>query len=70
MKIYSLGTGETLRLMGGHADVVTGVQLNPRNHMQVGGDGLSGVPGCPCPRPRAGWRVLENELEVTLAFWS
>lgn len=60
MKIYSLGTGETLRLMGGHADVVTGVQLNPRNHMQVrGGRSARGVP-VPVPGPaRAGgcWRT-------------
>ncbi|XP_065697099.1 WD repeat-containing protein 75 [Patagioenas fasciata] len=42
VKIYSLGTGETLRLMGGHADVVTGVQLNPRNHMQLYSSSLDG----------------------------
>lgn len=35
VKVYSVATEETLRLMGGHADQVTGIQLNPRNHMQV-----------------------------------
>lgn len=35
VKMYSVATEETLRLMGGHADLVTGIQLNPHNHMQV-----------------------------------
>uniref|UniRef100_A0A8C5X7Y9 WD repeat domain 75 n=1 Tax=Malurus cyaneus samueli TaxID=2593467 RepID=A0A8C5X7Y9_9PASS len=37
VKVYSVSTEETLRLMGGHADLVTGIQLNPHNHMQVSG---------------------------------
>ncbi|KAJ7395583.1 hypothetical protein BTVI_153330 [Pitangus sulphuratus] len=35
VKVYSVTTEETLRLMGGHADLVTGIQLNPHNHMQT-----------------------------------
>uniref|UniRef100_A0A8B9S1J4 Uncharacterized protein n=1 Tax=Accipiter nisus TaxID=211598 RepID=A0A8B9S1J4_9AVES len=37
VKMYSVATEETLRLMGGHADLVTGVQLNPHNHILPGG---------------------------------
>lgn len=65
VKVYSVNTEETLRLMGGHADLVTGIQLNPHNHMQVCGGrsgwGWSRVPmtltwlrgGC----PGAGWSL-------------
>lgn len=48
--------------MGGHADLVTGVQLNPHNHMQVrgggGGGGLAvgGAGGASAP-PRPGLRA-------------
>ncbi|NXX43852.1 WDR75 protein, partial [Tricholaema leucomelas] len=35
VKVYSVATEEMLRLMGGHADRVTGIQLNPHNHMQL-----------------------------------
>ncbi|NWR84589.1 WDR75 protein, partial [Furnarius figulus] len=42
VKVYSVGTEETLRLMGGHADLVTGIQLNPQNHMQLYSSSLDG----------------------------
>lgn len=63
--MYSVATEETLRVMGGHADLVTGVQLNPHNHMQVRGggggggrrSGSRGCWGCFCP-PSAGLTCL------------
>ncbi|XP_005145647.2 WD repeat-containing protein 75 isoform X1 [Melopsittacus undulatus] len=42
VKMYSVATEETLRLMGGHADLVTGIQLNPHNHMQLYSSSLDG----------------------------
>ncbi|NXN99488.1 WDR75 protein, partial [Rhinopomastus cyanomelas] len=42
VKMYSLATEETLRVMGGHADLVTGLQLNPHNHMQLYSSSLDG----------------------------
>uniref|UniRef100_A0A8C3PQT1 WD repeat domain 75 n=1 Tax=Calidris pygmaea TaxID=425635 RepID=A0A8C3PQT1_9CHAR len=42
VKMYSVATEETLRVMGGHADLVTGIQLNPRNHMQLYSSSLDG----------------------------
>lgn len=53
VKMYSVATEETLRLMGGHAALVTGVQLNPHNHMQVwrGHIWLCGVPRVRLPPP-------------------
>ncbi|NWU94955.1 WDR75 protein, partial [Upupa epops] len=42
VKMYSVATEETLRLMGGHADLVTGLQLNPHNHMQLFSSSLDG----------------------------
>uniref|UniRef100_A0A672UE31 WD repeat domain 75 n=1 Tax=Strigops habroptila TaxID=2489341 RepID=A0A672UE31_STRHB len=42
VKMYSVVTEETLRLMGGHADLVTGIQLNPHNHMQLYSSSLDG----------------------------
>ncbi|XP_061858678.1 WD repeat-containing protein 75 isoform X2 [Colius striatus] len=42
VKMYSLATEETLRLMGGHADLVTSIQLNPHNHMQLYSSSLDG----------------------------
>ncbi|XP_050196006.1 WD repeat-containing protein 75 [Myiozetetes cayanensis] len=42
VKVYSVTTEETLRLMGGHADLVTGIQLNPHNHMQLYSSSLDG----------------------------
>lgn len=56
MKVYSVNTEETLRLMSGHADLVTGIQLNPHNHMQVCGGGPDPrVPPRGCPG--AGWSL-------------
>ncbi|NXD36972.1 WDR75 protein, partial [Copsychus sechellarum] len=43
VKVYSVNTEETLRLMGGHADLVTGIQLNPQNHMQLYSCSLDGT---------------------------
>uniref|UniRef100_A0A8C3V0U4 WD repeat domain 75 n=1 Tax=Catharus ustulatus TaxID=91951 RepID=A0A8C3V0U4_CATUS len=43
VKVYSVNTEETLRLMGGHADLVTGIQLNPHNHMQLYSCSLDGT---------------------------
>ncbi|XP_068878046.1 WD repeat-containing protein 75 isoform X2 [Aphelocoma coerulescens] len=43
VKVYSVTTEETLRLMGGHADLVTGIQLNPHNHMQLYSSSLDGT---------------------------
>ncbi|NXX19747.1 WDR75 protein, partial [Podargus strigoides] len=43
VKIYSVATEETLQLMGGHADLVTGIQLNPHNHMQLYSSSLDGT---------------------------
>ncbi|NXU49613.1 WDR75 protein, partial [Turnix velox] len=43
VKMYSVATEETLRLMGGHADLVTGIQLNPHNHMQLYSSSLDGT---------------------------
>ncbi|NXH22530.1 WDR75 protein, partial [Bucco capensis] len=43
VKLYSVGTEETLRLMGGHANLVTGIQLNPHNHMQLYSSSLDGT---------------------------
>ncbi|NXQ27414.1 WDR75 protein, partial [Alaudala cheleensis] len=43
VKVYSVSTEETLRLMGGHADLVTGIQLNPHNHMQLYSSSLDGT---------------------------
>uniref|UniRef100_A0A8V5FWD5 WD repeat-containing protein 75 second beta-propeller domain-containing protein n=1 Tax=Melopsittacus undulatus TaxID=13146 RepID=A0A8V5FWD5_MELUD len=76
VKMYSVATEETLRLMGGHADLVTGIQLNPHNHMQVWGGRriwLGGAWGAPAPWPnlagavgglagvlRRGWELLEH----------
>ncbi|NXG46222.1 WDR75 protein, partial [Psilopogon haemacephalus] len=42
VKVYSVATEETLQLMGGHADRVTGIQLNPHNHMQLYSSSLDG----------------------------
>ncbi|NXF85627.1 WDR75 protein, partial [Eubucco bourcierii] len=42
VKVYSVATEETLRLMGGHADRVTAIQLNPHNHMQLYSSSLDG----------------------------
>lgn len=48
VKVHSVNTEETLRLLCGHADLVTGIQLNPHNHMQVcGGRSSWGWAGCP-----------------------
>ncbi|RMC18385.1 hypothetical protein DUI87_04271 [Hirundo rustica rustica] len=43
VKVYSVSTEETLWLMGGHADLVTGIQLNPHNHMQLYSSSLDGT---------------------------
>ncbi|NXY83150.1 WDR75 protein, partial [Alcedo cyanopectus] len=43
VKMYSVATEETLRVMGGHADLVTGVQLSPHNHMQLYSSSLDGT---------------------------
>ncbi|XP_054236967.1 WD repeat-containing protein 75 [Indicator indicator] len=43
VKVYSVATEETLRLIGGHADRVTGIQLNPHNHMQLYSSSLDGT---------------------------
>ncbi|TRZ23905.1 hypothetical protein HGM15179_003176 [Zosterops borbonicus] len=43
VKVYSVNTEETLRLMSGHADLVTGIQLNPHNHMQLYSSSLDGT---------------------------
>uniref|UniRef100_A0A8C9FQY9 Uncharacterized protein n=1 Tax=Pavo cristatus TaxID=9049 RepID=A0A8C9FQY9_PAVCR len=36
VKMYSVATEELVRLLRGHGDLVTGVQLAPHNHLQVG----------------------------------
>uniref|UniRef100_A0A803UZU2 WD repeat domain 75 n=1 Tax=Ficedula albicollis TaxID=59894 RepID=A0A803UZU2_FICAL len=43
VKVYSVNTEEILRLLGGHADLVTGIQLNPQNHMQLYSCSLDGT---------------------------
>ncbi|XP_056351738.1 WD repeat-containing protein 75 [Oenanthe melanoleuca] len=43
VKVYSVNTEETLRLIGGHADLVTGIQLNPHNRMQLYSCSLDGT---------------------------
>lgn len=34
--MYSVATEELVRLLRGHSNLVTGVQLAPHNHLQVG----------------------------------
>uniref|UniRef100_A0A8C5ISN3 WD repeat domain 75 n=1 Tax=Junco hyemalis TaxID=40217 RepID=A0A8C5ISN3_JUNHY len=43
VKVHSVNTEETLGLLCGHADLVTGIQLNPHNHMQVYSSSLDGT---------------------------
>ncbi|XP_039584677.1 WD repeat-containing protein 75 isoform X1 [Passer montanus] len=43
VKVHSVNTEETLRLLCGHADLVTGIQLNPQNHMQLYSSSLDGT---------------------------
>ncbi|XP_066409781.1 WD repeat-containing protein 75 [Molothrus aeneus] len=43
VKVHSVNTEETLGLLCGHADLVTGIQLNPHNHMQLYSSSLDGT---------------------------
>lgn len=60
VKMYSVATEELVRLLRGHGDLVTSVQLAPHNHLQVGraGSGVAlgrgAVPGRAGPPAAAG----------------
>uniref|UniRef100_A0A8B9PIK8 WD repeat domain 75 n=1 Tax=Apteryx owenii TaxID=8824 RepID=A0A8B9PIK8_APTOW len=43
VKMYSVGTEETVCMLQGHADLVTGIQLNPQNHLQLYSSSLDGT---------------------------
>ncbi|KFV76575.1 WD repeat-containing protein 75, partial [Struthio camelus australis] len=43
VKMYSVATEETVCMMQGHADPVTGIQLNPQNHLQLYSSSLDGT---------------------------
>uniref|UniRef100_A0A8C8B7A1 Uncharacterized protein n=1 Tax=Otus sunia TaxID=257818 RepID=A0A8C8B7A1_9STRI len=60
VKMYSVATEKTLRVMGGHGDLVTGIQLNPHNHMQVWGGGGEGLAVGGAPAPLAELRCLRG----------
>ncbi|XP_029461844.1 WD repeat-containing protein 75 [Rhinatrema bivittatum] len=42
VKVYSTATEECVHLLQGHSNVVTGIQLNPRNHLQLYSCSLDG----------------------------
>uniref|UniRef100_A0A2K5DIM6 WD repeat domain 75 n=1 Tax=Aotus nancymaae TaxID=37293 RepID=A0A2K5DIM6_AOTNA len=35
VKVYSTATEECVHILHGHRNLVTGIQLNPNNHLQV-----------------------------------
>ena len=35
IKVYSTATEECVHILQGHRNLVTGIQLNPNNHLQV-----------------------------------
>lgn len=35
VKVYSTATEECIHILQGHTNLVTGIQLNPQNHLQV-----------------------------------
>uniref|UniRef100_A0A669QIP0 WD repeat domain 75 n=1 Tax=Phasianus colchicus TaxID=9054 RepID=A0A669QIP0_PHACC len=43
VKMYSVATEELVRLLRGHGDLVTGVQLAPHNHLQLYSSSLDGT---------------------------
>ncbi|XP_062974638.1 WD repeat-containing protein 75-like isoform X2 [Elgaria multicarinata webbii] len=38
VKVYSTATEECIHVLQGHSNFVTGIQLNPQNHLQMSGD--------------------------------
>uniref|UniRef100_A0A8D0H5W7 WD repeat domain 75 n=1 Tax=Sphenodon punctatus TaxID=8508 RepID=A0A8D0H5W7_SPHPU len=43
VKVYSTATEECVHILQGHTDLVTGVQLNPQNHLQLYSCSLDGT---------------------------
>ncbi|XP_032879675.1 WD repeat-containing protein 75 [Amblyraja radiata] len=43
VKIYSTATEECIHVLQGHKDLVTGIQLNPQNHLQLYSASLDGT---------------------------
>ncbi|XP_072435122.1 WD repeat-containing protein 75 isoform X1 [Chiloscyllium punctatum] len=43
VKVYSTATEECVRVLQGHKNLVTGIQLNPRNHLQLYSTSLDGT---------------------------
>lgn len=57
VKMYSVATEELVRLLRGHGDLVTSVQLAPHNHLQVGRAGSGVALGRGAGPGRAGGRA-------------